>query len=247
MVTTYLQGGLGNYMFQIATAKSLSIDLDCIVVPTNNNTDNQRKDSKLKLYHGHKLKDFSDTFRYRIKNSENIIISLVRDPVSRNISQMFESPHYGLNKRHEYPLSDDFVDFTNEKFVKKYGHTDILTWFDDEIKKTFDIDIYEHSFDTDKKFLKVKKGNNTLYVLRVEDLTDILLDFLGNEVGVESKDIVFDNITESKSHNGKLFKKVKSKLKLPKEIIEKIYNNKFVKKFYNEKEIENFKQKWLVK
>ena len=32
MVTTYLQGGLGNYMFQIATAKSLSIDLDCDVI-----------------------------------------------------------------------------------------------------------------------------------------------------------------------------------------------------------------------
>lgn len=32
MVTTYLQGGLGNYMFQIAAAKSLSIDLDCDVI-----------------------------------------------------------------------------------------------------------------------------------------------------------------------------------------------------------------------
>jgi hypothetical protein len=247
-IIVYQMGKVASSTVYFTLKKYLDIsEKDCVVAPPHNNIDNSRPNSDLKLYHGHKLTDFSNTFKNRIKDSENIIISLVRDPISRNISQMFESPRYGLNQRRGYPLTKDFTDSIIKKFIDDYGHTDLLNWFDVEIKNTFDINVYEHEFDSEKKFLKVVNGNNKLYVIRVEDLNDILLDFLKNELNVGANEIVFDNITSSKGHNGELFKKVKNELKVPEKIIDELYNSKFVKKFYSEDEIERFKQKWGMK
>ena len=244
-VIVYQMGKVASSTVYFTLKKHLNVlGQDCVVAPPHNGLDDSRPDSEVKLYHGHKLTDFSKTFKNRIKDSENIVISLVRDPISRNLSQMFESPKYGLNQRHSYQLTNEFTDFVVQKFTVDYGHTDMLHWFDNEIGKTFGIDIYEHDFDTEKGFLKVVKDKTTLYVIRVEDLDDVLLGFLKEELDLEVDEIVYDNITSTKTYNGELYKRVKNKLTLPQDIIEKVYEHKFTKKFYTEKEIEGFKEKW---
>ena len=79
------------------------------------------------------------------------IVTLVRDPIGRNVSMYFHDLHYWLayyfsevrpdrdGARRNRPLIDCF----RETFDHRYP----LDWFDKELKRLSGIDVYEHAFD----------------------------------------------------------------------------------------------------
>ena len=71
------------------------------------------------------------------------VISLVREPVARNISAFFENlanTHQDLGSDRQQP--GDLIARLQMRFLETYNHRVPLTWFDDEVKPTFGIDVY---------------------------------------------------------------------------------------------------------
>ena len=72
------------------------------------------------------------------------IISLTREPVSRNISaffQTFERTTGKAFKESSFSLAE-----LNELFLRNYPHDKVLEWFDRQIKAKFNIDVYASPF-----------------------------------------------------------------------------------------------------
>lgn len=170
------------------------------------------------------------------QNKKIKVITLVREPISRNISAFFEQSHY---------ISDDINELgvcEVERLFWKYANHDApLRWFDDEIKKVFGIDIYCISLNKDKYSI-VSKNNVDILVLRLENLSSyesVIGDFLGKK----NFKIINANIGTNKaySHN---YKKFKESISIPMSYINKMYNSNYMKHFYSKEEIEMFIKKY---
>jgi|SRR5699024_7377541 len=163
------------------------------------------------------------------------IITLVREPIQRNISEFFQ--HYNeLNYKGIYKGDPQ------EVFLSEFPQDIPLNWFDDELKKVFGIDIYKYPFDREKGFTIISENNLDLLVIKLEEL-DNLEKQIGKFVGL--KEFRLDTVNRaSKKPYGEFYKYFKRNLKFTENYIEEMYNSKYMTHFYTQEEINAFKEKW---
>lgn len=187
-----------------------------------------------------KFKVFMLLMKYKLLSREIRIISITRDPVSRNISAFFEQHQYILNKEIDRFAPEELI----EKFWRYANHDAPLIWFDRELKKVFDIDVFSEPFPWDKGYKIYKKSNIRCLVIRMEDLAkseSVIADFLS----LPSFSLMPTNRAEKKAYSS-AYSNFKEKVAIPEEYINKMYNSKYTRHFYSDSEITKFKQKWCA-
>lgn len=175
------------------------------------------------------------------KNKRPIfIISLIRDPIERNISAFFQNKEH-FTKHNNYSNIDELINL----FYELYDHETPLKWFDKEFRRTLDVNIYDYPFLKEKKFSIIKSNNFNILLMRI-DLEDslkekIISDFLdlGKAVKLKNK-----NIGHLKAYNSQ-YTEFKNKLKLNENYVNSMLESRFVEYFYTEEEIRLMKKRWL--
>jgi hypothetical protein len=134
--------------------------------------------------------------RIAIKQRKNIkIISMVRNPLNRDISMFFQNlPYWYIHHVHknQIDIREDGVEFLEEVFSESYDHNYQLEWFDKEIKRLTGIDIFNENYNTKKGYIKIKKGKYELFLFRLEDIDKALpalSDFVGKDIILKEKNI----------------------------------------------------------
>ncbi len=177
------------------------------------------------------------------------VITLVRDPVSREISEFFQylSSLYpelldkdgNLEKKRALKILRTKFMFYNP--VKNYT----CRWFDVEMKGMFDVDVYEHPFDTQRGFTIIEHDNVDVLILRLEDLDHSLsrgvTEFLGLETPIE---MIRSNV-RADQERGVVYREVLRDFTLSESLCRKVYSSKFASHFYSQAEIEKFTQRWM--
>ncbi|MEO7839395.1 MAG: putative capsular polysaccharide synthesis family protein [Anaerolineales bacterium] len=173
------------------------------------------------------------------------LISLVREPVARSISEFFQGfqeiiPDYGqLYERGQLSMEEVRKAF----FLKSDQPVTPHDWFDRQMKTVFDIDVYAQPFPTHQgyKFFRDQK-RTPLLVIRLEDLDRVAGRALKEFLGIENFSITKSNAGTEKQY-ATLYSDFK-KSPLPTEYLEKKYNTKYAKHFYTDDEREKFYRKW---
>lgn len=183
------------------------------------------------------------TLRMRRKNIK--IITLMRDPISRNISTLFQElslmlyEHEKKNNRRKQNLHTML-----DEFLEEYVDSNIpLKWFDEELKYFMGIDLFNYPFDKEKGALYIKEGKIELLVLTAEKLNfnkDIIVKFINNE----SFEFINSNVSNEKWYS-EINKNFKDNYKISFQKYEHFYSSKTVNYFYSKEDILNFKNKWL--
>lgn len=168
------------------------------------------------------------------------IVSTVREPISRNIScffQDFKTYNFGKN------IKDVSVDEAIENFVSNYPHQLAELWFRKEFTDILGIRLDHVNFDRKEKFVRYEKGNLKLLVFRTDldnDKKDKYLKlFLGNDtitVGVK-------NANHQKAYHS-FYSEFLEKVKLPKELVDEVYAQDYIRTFFTEEEVEHFRSGW---
>jgi len=84
-------------------------------------------------------------YRYYRRNGRPIkIISLVREPIGRNISAFFQN--FERDTGVVYDQQSFSIDQLKQIFLYRYYHDISLNWFDEKMNKHFGIDVYSKSF-----------------------------------------------------------------------------------------------------
>ena len=112
------------------------------------------------------------------------IVSLVRDPVARNISFYFETLDvlWQTQRAHERVPLERLL----EEFHERFRHERGVEWFDNEFKPVLGIDVYEHPFPHDEGYVRIDSGPYEVLVMR-HDLDDRVKEkCLADLVGVGS-------------------------------------------------------------
>lgn len=160
-------------------------------------------------------------------------ITLVRDPIARNLSAFF-------HQNTSYWGKDSYsFETAKHKFINLYDHAIFEKWFDQEIKQLFEIDIFAEPFDKQKKYKIYQNENKEVLLLRLEDLNSIGGEAFKQFLGVEKIKFETHNRNKTKEYLDFL-----ERVRLPEDFIDRIYSGKLATHFYTEQELNSFKYRW---
>ena len=178
------------------------------------------------------------------------IITLVRDPVAREISDVFENlkremPNLKIN--HDVETRKRVEEHIKKKLLNYDEFTDYTNcWFDQEIKDVFNYDIYSIPF---KKFIgyQIYKNKNVdILLIRLEDLTNVFSVSLKEFIKEDNVTLIKNNSAANKNYR-KLYSKVLENINIPKNVLDRIYSSKYSNHFYTKNEIKSLKSRWSSK
>lgn len=169
------------------------------------------------------------------------IIALVREPIGRNISAFFQNLHLFVKPFDPQAIPD--VERLIPEFFEKYDHDIPLTWFDDEIRATTGIDVYQHPFPHAVGSQVIDAPPYHLLVMR-HDLDDrkketCIADFLGLETFRLSR----ANESASKAYSA-IYKEVTRSIRIPDDYADRMLDSKYTRHFYSPEEIRAIRTRW---
>ncbi|GAH07474.1 unnamed protein product, partial [marine sediment metagenome] len=175
------------------------------------------------------------------------IITLVRDPVARDISDVFENIKRDLPHVTNVDPESAFNDISShilKTFADFNESTDYAcTWFGKEIKDVFNFDIYANDFNKSTGYQIYRVQDADILLIRLEDLSRCCHDAFREFLGVPDFSMVKDNVSEKKWYQG-LYRRVLDSISIPDSDLERIYKSRYCRHFYTGDEINHFKKKW---
>jgi hypothetical protein len=169
------------------------------------------------------------------------VVSLVREPIARNISAYFQNltQIWGMPDAHEKLSSAEIA----RGFLEKYNHQKPLNWFDDEIKFVLGIDVFQHPFDRDRGAQTVSAPPRELLVLNAEMPDTAKAAELARFLGVDSVALVQKNVGEAKDYSA-VYKEFVRTVTLPHDYVDTMLDSRYTRHFFPESRIEQWRRKW---
>jgi len=170
------------------------------------------------------------------------IITLVREPIARNISSYFHNLNIIWRQR------DAHVNVPFDRLVQGFLSDPFnevpLDWFDREFKSTLGIDIYEHPFPRAEGFMRLSSGPYEVLVMR-HDLDDRQKERCIQELlGVDDVMISRVNTADEKPY-AEVYRRFVENVRLPESFIAEMLDSRYTRHFYTSEEIERLRAKWL--
>lgn len=171
------------------------------------------------------------------------IITMVRDPIRRSVSAMFQGIFQNCicDIQTEMSLYDNAI----SRIVRDadYGKTGYMfEWFHDELEKTTGIDIYTYDFDKEKGYGIVREGGIEILILVMEKMNqnvDVLKDFVGRNK-MQNFTLLRQNVGNDKNYRF-LYGDIMKSLQIPSRILDFYYgDNVGMRHFYTEEDIRQF-------
>jgi len=178
------------------------------------------------------------------QNSRWKVITLVRDPIARNISGFFQVIRWlipDFERRYKKGLIK--FEILRELFLSRYEHNTVLEWLDLEIKRVLCINVYKNAFPILKGFQIYRSPKADLLLLRVENMQQCAQSALQNFLGINHLDIQPTNQAVKKGY-ANAYSEFLSRISLPNWYIDHMYTSKYAKHFYSRLELQEFRIKW---
>lgn len=176
-----------------------------------------------------------------------LVISLVRDPVARELSNAFQNPALlSLESDGGGPELTALIERLHEGFLSPAPTEYVDSWFDLEVQESFGIDVFGEPFDAERGYQVYAAGPVRLVVIRLEDLdevgTEAIRELTGGEVsiGIEAR-----NVRDRTSERDR-YREARRRFVLPEPVLERIYSGRLAQHFYTATERQEMIRRWSV-
>ncbi len=167
-------------------------------------------------------------------------ISLIREPIGREISNVFENPHSYF----EEDVSTLNSDFILKRFIERVDFTYYENWFDDEFKAYTGINIYDHPFDREKGWQILEFQDKRVLLMTLESFKTTGAQALSRFLGIRIPELINANEGEQKTSKDQQ-RNLKEAIRFSEEQLDQIYGSPVVQHFYSSEDVERFKLNWL--
>jgi hypothetical protein len=170
------------------------------------------------------------------------VITLVREPIARNISSYFHNLNIIWRQRNAYAN----VPFESlvEGFLTKHMSELPLEWFDREFKAALGVDVYAHPFPREQGFLRISDGPYEVLIMR-HDLDNRQKErCVGELLGVQDVTIHPANRATEQPY-AEVYRHFVENVRLPESYVAAMLDSKYTRHFYTGEEIERLRDKWL--
>jgi hypothetical protein len=175
------------------------------------------------------------------------IISLVRDPVARNLSSFFQNvDRFIPNCAALYEAGRiGAAEITRAYLHGFHEHALPLTWFDEEMKAVFGIDVFAGDAvrSHNDRVFAYRRGGLDLLVLRTEDLDDVAPAALPEFLRIDTFTPRRANAASEKRYH-RVYADVAEGLRLPETYLDAMYGSQYARFFYTAAEVERFRARW---
>lgn len=175
------------------------------------------------------------------------VVTLVRDPVARNLSDFFEvldyQMDYGLQDNLRAKGADAVTEDLCELFLDRYPNHEFPLTFFDSFPRVVGVDVFATAFPRDRGYEVYKKGTVTVLLLRLEDLARCARQAFRQAFGLENFELVERNVGSEKSYS-EMYRRVLGRIRLPESYLGKMYGSKYATHFYSAEELQQFRTKW---
>lgn len=172
------------------------------------------------------------------------VITLVREPISRNISEFFQVIDYKLpNFVARYNAGALTIDETVQTFMAGFDHDDTLHWFDQEIKPVLGIDVFAEPFPKARGYQIYQGPFADLLLLKLEQMDECAGAAFGEFLGLENFTLVKTNVGEEKAYAA-AYNEFKQRLALSPAYLQRMVGSHYVQHFYSDVEIDAMRAKW---
>ena len=174
-----------------------------------------------------------------IKKTSGKVISIVREPVARQISLLWSYWKNGESFLRNY----DSLEELESKFYSIPNEEDEFEWYLKEFKDILGVNIYDHQFDRDLGYSIIEKDGISILLLKLEKLFS-LEKVIGNFLGVENYKSVNTNTGKEKSYRY-AYENYLEHVKIPRVFWEHYYSkNEYMNYFYTDDEKKMFYERW---
>lgn len=208
------------------------------------------------VLHGHIISRMGWESQYLLdwvnKGNPLKIIAPVREPISRNVSAFFHFIEGRLGQasdKSDLPIKelvDSFIDHRDDNEepdnMAMMDHNLPLSWFDDNIKKYFGINVFSIPF-PDSGHIVLTNNNTELLTFRIELHDSEKESLLREFINIPSFSLINTNVGSTKGYSKK-YKEFKDLAVLPDSYIRKMRESKYFRHFYSENEIIQICDKW---
>jgi hypothetical protein len=173
------------------------------------------------------------------------VVTLVRDPVATNVAGFFQNHAWWppeLTAKCTAGLTG-YVEDLAQLFFEEYPHDVPLTWFDDELKGVFGVDVFTSGFPKSKGYKVYRGGPTEVLVCKLEKLDDCAQEAFGEFLGIEGFTIQKANVATDKWY-GRIYREFKDGLVLPAAYADRMFNSRVTRHFYDDEEVDSFRAKW---
>jgi hypothetical protein len=176
------------------------------------------------------------------KGGKAKIITLVREPIGRNIAAYFQrlDGFWQTERAHEKIPLDDLI----EGFFAKYHHDWPLKWFDVEFKRVLGVDVYEHEFSRDAGHARIDSGCYQVLVMR-HDLEDGLKARCLEELVPPIKVVLMPSNVGDEKPYAQVYREFLRAIKMPEAYVDRMLYSKYTRHFFGDEEIDRLRSKWM--
>ncbi|MEM1120160.1 MAG: putative capsular polysaccharide synthesis family protein [Bacteroidota bacterium] len=175
------------------------------------------------------------------------IITLVREPISRNISDFFQNFHLFTKQEFRSTFEEGGMSIAQLRklFLLYYYHSMPLTWFDNNLKKHFAIDVYHHPFPKEQGFLQITTAKIDLLILRYDLVNSQKEQLIKAFLLLPKFELVDRNISQEKNYSI-IYQRFLEEVKLPDFVLNTIKESTYFNHFYSKKEIDQTIARWQL-
>lgn len=178
---------------------------------------------------------------------ENVdVVSLVRDPVRRNLSAFVQSfPQMVPEAYERFGRGELLRDEILGLFIDSFDHSAPLMWFDRQVREVFGIDVFEKPFDWEAGFTIYTRDSVRLMVIRLEDLDRCVGPALEGFLGLTGVRVSRANETGATEHS-RLYHELEA-AGMPMSYLDSMYGSRFARHFYSADELAKLTAGWTVR
>lgn len=190
----------------------------------------------------------SENLNKRLKKYKGklYIVTIVREPISREISSFMQNINFIKNSIERNNLSIDIEMASNilSKSLENNVGDKFEKWFKKEIESSFSINVFMKSFDHSANFMIFRNGRYNLLLMKMETMDKIFSKAISKLFSTSiSIYLKRDNVGEKKYYSSD-YSELKRHIKIDNKILKEVINSRYMKHFYSENEINYFKNKW---
>lgn len=164
-------------------------------------------------------------------------ITLVRDPVARNVSGCFADYLLDTKGQPSAPLTRDVV----EARFKDFYHDRPEWWFDRELKTPLGIDVLASPFNKEEQVERRKYGRFDLLLMQTEMPDEKKVAALREFLETDDIDLKPRNVHAKKDDR---YHDFLAYVPIDEEYMDRFYNLPYVRHFYTDEAIDGFRRRW---
>ncbi|MEO8069013.1 MAG: putative capsular polysaccharide synthesis family protein [Flavobacteriales bacterium] len=169
------------------------------------------------------------------------IITMVREPVARDVSALFQT---WRGRFGDVPFdAKSNADLIADLKGRNFHHT--LSWFTEEFQAWTGVDIHSLPFDKERGYSVYRTDLYDILVLKLEKLNDCSGPAMREFIGLDLSRLELANIGEEKLSRDK-YRSLAAEIRFTPAELDAVYGSKYMQHFFSAEEIAGYRAKWLL-